>query len=263
MAVICFVGGFITGRSVPGKRGAFAALLAAFVLFVVIIVGTHGVAVKFGSLVTKLAVLAALAMAVSVMSGYVAGRGIRNEAFRTSLASTLIGLILVTGSIIGIKRSVGQVLTIAEALAPSAGSKEDSDVRAPETCRTNLKALYSAMNMYAQDWGGLPPAANWDANKEFVSRVPHNSELHCPAVSNGHDSRYGYAYNTAVAGKSLGTAATLKQMKDATKTPLLYDSSNLSAGAADAYTSLATPGRHHGKDYVLYLDGHIEAVSPK
>ncbi len=263
VAVVCFWGGFATGKFVPGKRGGLAAVLTAIVLAIVIIAGTHGLAVKYGSLVTRLAILAALAMDVSLLGGYVCGRGIRKTTYRTSLASLLISLLLVTGSIVGIKRSVAQVLTIAEALEPTQSSPSDTDSHGKESCRQNLQALYSAMSMYAQDWGGLPPAANWASNSDFISRVPHNSELHCPAVSNGHDNKFGYAYNTAVAGRSLGMLSSIKQMKGASKTPLLYDSSNLSASASDAFSSLPIPGRHQGRDYVLYLDGHIEAVTPK
>ncbi len=263
MAVVCFLGGLATGKLVPGKRGATASLLAAVIVAVVIIAGTHGIAVKYGSLVTRLAVLASIAMVVAIIGGYGCGRGLRTTAYRTALANLLISMLLVIGAIVGIKRSVGQVLTIAEALEPAQSAKSDPDSPRHETCRQNLQALYSAMNMYAEDWGGLPPSANWAGNNDFVSRVPHNSELHCPAVSNGHDSKFGYAYNTAVAGKSLGSATSLKQMKGASTTPLLYDSSNLAASAADAFKSLPKPGRHHGKDYVLYLDGHIDAVTPR
>ena len=56
---------------------------------------------------------------------------------------------------------------------------------------------------------------------------------------------------------------TLKDMPDAAKTPLLYDSTDLAKNAHDSLTSLPKPGRHGGKNNILFCDGHIESVAPK
>jgi prepilin-type processing-associated H-X9-DG protein len=37
----------------------------------------------------------------------------------------------------------------------------------------------------------------------------------------------------------------------------------MAKNAHDPLTSLPRPGRHGGRDNILYCDGHIEAVAPK
>jgi prepilin-type processing-associated H-X9-DG protein len=52
-------------------------------------------------------------------------------------------------------------------------------------------------------------------------------------------------------------------MPDAAKTPLAFDSSTLTKNAHDPMTSLPKPGRHGGRNNILFCDGHIEMVEPK
>ena len=172
----------------------------------------------------------------------------------------LVGVVSML-SIQNARSKIEIVLQLAKSISPDNSSGTDVD-SAQHSCPANLKALWTAFNLYAQDWDAFPLAPNWCKNSDLVSRVPHNSELHCPAVSNGHDSNYGYAYNDKLSGLSLGTKTALSQLPHASTTPLLYDSSNLSESAHDAFTSLPVPGRHDGKDYVVYLDGHVASVTP-
>ena len=143
-------------------------------------------------------------------------------------------------------------------------AKDEYKPETNKTCPENLKGLYNAFAQYAELNDSLPPADKWEENTDFTSRVPQDAWLHCPAVSNGHDDKFGYAYNTALAGKKLNlNGKPLNTYPDAAKMPLLYDSTNLSKNAQDAVTSLPKPGRHSGRNNILYLDGHVEAVAPK
>ena len=83
-------------------------------------------------------------------------------------------------------------------------------------------------------------------------------------MSNRHDAHFGYALNDALAGKKLNlNGKPLKTLPNASTTPLLYDSTNVSKNAHDAVASLPRPGRHGGRNNILYLDGHVAAVAPK
>lgn len=172
----------------------------------------------------------------------------------------LVGVVSLL-SILNARSKIDIVLQLAKSISPENSPVKDADTDR-RSCPANLKALWTAFNLYAQDWDALPLAPNWCKNSDLVSRVPHNYELHCPAVSNGHDTVYGYAYNDKLSGLSLGTKTGLNQLPNASTTPLLYDSSNLTESAHDAFTSLPVPGRHSGKDYVVYMDGHVAAVTP-
>ena len=111
--------------------------------------------------------------------------------------------------------------------------------------------------MYVQDNDALPPGDNWNTNEELVSKVRQNEWLHCPSVSNRTDDKFGYALNEALLGKKL-QGKTLKELPDAAKTPLLFDSSNLAVNAYGDLSLLPIPGRHQGKNNILYCDGHVE-----
>ena len=143
-------------------------------------------------------------------------------------------------------------------------AKDEYKPETNKTCPENLKGLYNAFTQYAELNDSLPPADKWEENMDFTSRVPQDTWLHCPVVSNGHDDKFGYAYNTALGGKKLNlNGKPLSTFPDAAKTPLLYDSTNLGKNAQDPSASLPKPGRHGGRNNILYLDGHVEAVAPK
>jgi prepilin-type processing-associated H-X9-DG protein len=129
---------------------------------------------------------------------------------------------------------------------------------ANKDCPENLKSLYFAFAQYVEGNGSTPTADKWMDNDEIASKVQKEEWFHCPEVSNRHDARYGYAYNDAIAGRAMN-GKKLSEMPNAAHTPLLYDSSNLAKSAHDAFASLPVPGRHGGRNNVLYCDGHVEA----
>ncbi|MDE2127705.1 MAG: hypothetical protein KGJ62_14065 [Armatimonadetes bacterium] len=154
----------------------------------------------------------------------------------------------------------GKIVSLANRIG-IAGGAVSYKPEVNKSCIQNLHSLYLAFSMYAQDYDALPPAAGWLQNPDLVSKVRENTWLHCPAVSNRHDDKYGYAMNDAVSGMPMH-GRDLKQTPHAAETALVYDSSNLAISAHDRFSSLPSPGRHAGKDNVLYMDGHVAAVAP-
>lgn len=124
-----------------------------------------------------------------------------------------------------------------------------------KTCPENLKQLYNAVMLYADSWdNALPPAEIWMS--AIRENVPKDEWLHCPEVAGEGGEQYGYAMNA-----TLGSKRVL-DIKDAAKTPLFYDSTDVKMDAHDFVNSLPKPGRHGGRNNILYLDGHIESVPP-
>ena len=118
------------------------------------------------------------------------------------------------------------------------------------SCPKDLKKLYDAMMNYAQSWDDtLPPANSWgSAITDPMQAFADSSMLKCPNAT-----QYGYAMNSAVGGKRL------ESIKNKATTPLLYDSSDLKLNANDDVKSLPVPGRHDGQNYIIYMDGHVDA----
>ncbi len=132
--------------------------------------------------------------------------------------AALWGFGLLVGSMMGPLRTLGQTAA----------------------CGSNLLRVTRAFQMYADDYEDkYPLGASWmDATKPYLDRP---DRLHCPSVSQGSDSRFGYAMNSDVSGKTRGKIADLE------KTPLVFDSTNISANSADAFKSLPRPGRHRSR----------------
>ncbi len=258
--ISAWIAGFIAYKAAAASKKAYIIRVSSIiggVFFLMLVFGTRSLALKYGSLITLEAELFGLGFCVAVVGGSILGSS-------TSGRLALPALFLFGALWAGITRSLVMrklydVVQIWKTFQPSV--PEASDATRPD-CANNLRNLWSAFNLYAQDWDALPPAAGWENNNDLISKVRKNQWLHCPAVSNGHDNNYGYAYNDKIAGKSLGDKSSLKEMPDASKMPLLYDSTNLSKNAHDSFTSLPKPGRHHGHDNVLYLDGHVGQVTP-
>ncbi len=118
-------------------------------------------------------------------------------------------------------------------------------------CPDNLAQIYKAVQFYADDWDSkLPPADHWmTAIKDNVK----DEQLHCPAVSHAGESRYGYAMNPALSGKRLNDVPKAQRAT----TPVFYDSTDLAPDAHAGPESMPKPGRHGGKDNVLFADGVV------
>lgn len=262
LALGAFLAGYTLGVRVTVPRRVAAGvgtLLAAALLDLVLLAATRGAAAKIGPLVTYQANRVAWAVGLALVGGYACGIVRKRNTSAAGVGIALVAVLVIVTLHSASARN-GEVIRVVRQL----GLDEKVVKYEPEKnkdCPNNLKSLYIAFSMYTQDWGALPPAANWLDNEDLTSKVRQNEWLHCPAVSNRHDDKYGYAYNTAVAGRSLN-GKPLNEMPDAAKTPLVYDSTDLAKNAHDAVTSLPHPGRHGGRNNILYCDGRVEAVAP-
>lgn len=117
----------------------------------------------------------------------------------------------------------------------------------PVICMTNLQQLSMALNIYAQDYGGIYPSTTSVWGKLDVPKAI----LQCPSDHTGN----GYGYNAALAGRrtddpSLPTPQLL---------PMVADCANA--------THLLTTGRdfdyRHGKKVIVgYVDGTVQMLPP-
>jgi prepilin-type processing-associated H-X9-DG protein len=149
-----------------------------------------------------------------------------------------------------------QQLGIGSARTKPAGPDTSLD------CSKSLEKIYLGFAHYVENNDALPPADKWMEDEDVRGGVAADEWFHCPAVSNRKDDKFGYAYNDAIANRKLG-GKKLSEMPDAAKTPLAFDSANLAKSAHDPMTSLPKPGRHGGRNNILFCDGHIESVAPK
>jgi prepilin-type processing-associated H-X9-DG protein len=122
------------------------------------------------------------------------------------------------------------------------------------SCYRNIRQQGLSLQMYAQDYDEIYPAANaWmDATAPYQGG---ETTLHCPTVSRAGSETYGYAYNQRLSRLQLAAIASPQT------TPMNYDSSNLARNASDAVSSLPAPGRHSKSNNVGYADGHARRVS--
>ncbi len=259
-ALVSFGVGVVLGshRGHPKVSQGIAAVIVAIV-YAVLLIGVHSLSVS-GTLVVIQTLLLIQILTLPLIIGFVTGQYRRRDRKDITRYASVTAALLSIVVLVWFERNIRAVVTIAK----DAGLLQTGVKYEPEknkACPDNLTSLYNALTIYAQDWDALPPAANWLDNDDLTSKIRQNEWLHCPAVSNRQDDKYGYAYNDAVAGRKLN-GKKLKELPDAAKTPLLYDSTNLAKNAYDAVTSLPKPGRHSGRNNILYLDGHVENVAP-
>lgn len=253
LALLLFLIG-LRARKTKARRGL---MVVAGTVTLILIGGAIPLVPKIGSLVLIEGMFLAVAFDLAILSGLVLGK--LQESVRL-WAGVLVAL-LVALDLFGFYRLNHGLVEAAKEMGWDL-SRKKYDPKADLDCPENLKKLYFAFSAYVDGNGSLPPVEKWMEDDELVSKVQKDEWLHCPAVSNRHDDKYGYAYNDAVAGRNL-QGKKLSAMPNAATTPLLYDSTNLAKSAHDALTSLPKPGRHGGHNFILYCDGHVEAVVPK
>jgi prepilin-type processing-associated H-X9-DG protein len=248
-----FIAAYITAKRVKSLIKALPAAIAAAAVWVIGLWLLSRTELKIGGQHATIGPLSWLGWASggSILAGCLAGSAMSGGRGR--------GLVL-AGAALLIACASGDVMVARDVLAIIKQVLPSEPAYKPElnkTCPDNLKQLYTAMMIYADSWDGtLPPADGWlDKIKDNVSQ---NEWLHCPEVSPERTgTKYGYAYNEEVAGKRIS------ELQDAGKTPLIYDSTNLEPGAHDAAASLPKPGRHAGRNNVVFVDGNVSAEAPK
>lgn len=255
-AVVLALGTIAVARASSGRKGVQTFLGIATALWAI---GCIGASVAFASKIGPVIVAEGVFLALGPAFALAAGTRSETQSASAARVRVTVALLLLACDLGGFYSLNHRIVELADSL----GFGKPHGVVAPtadKDCPDNLKSLYFAIEKYAESNGALPLADKWMDNEEITSRVQKDEWFHCPAVSNRHDANFGYAFNDAVAGKMLD-GKKLSEMPGAATTPLLYDSSTLSKSAHDAFKSLPRPGRHGGKNSVLYCDGHIEQLA--
>jgi len=229
---------WIGGRR-AGANAWFAGLLTAL-LWGVGIWWVSGQTVKIGGTAVVLGPLSLLIPLVC--AGFVAG-GLFAIGGRPAVRS---GLVILAGGMIWSGVQLRPVLTLLREFQPAPAVPNARD----NTCPEHLKQLYNAAMLYSESWDGmLPPPDRWqDALKETLADASYAG---CPALG---AAAHGYAMNDKLGG------ARVSDLTGADAEPLFYDSSLPGPNACDAFASLPAPGRHAGRNNVVYSDGHVEVV---
>jgi prepilin-type processing-associated H-X9-DG protein len=254
--------GFMLGaRASDWRKPGGAIACTSFVLYLLLIGGSAPLAQKFGPIVTKRASIVLTCLVAGMVGGFGAGIKSRRKQAPGMALYVLVTGVVVAYSLMQFWSDNQQVKSAATELGLDKPRNTAPQQASAVSCPENLKHLYAALAEYASDWDGLPPAKAWmdciDTD-EFATVKAHPEWLRCPEAP--ASAGFGYAMNrSAVSGKLGGKA--LNALPNAAKTPLLYDSSDTGRNASDAFTSLPKPGRHRGKNYILYLDGHVDLVA--
>jgi prepilin-type processing-associated H-X9-DG protein len=263
LAVVAFLIGFRMGsRAETLHRSGVSLTIAAVVILAILVGGTYPLARQHGSAITSEMLYVTCAIDAALLGGFGAGRK-QQKRLPASVGIYLLTTIVVAALALGHMAQVNR--QILEGLQQLGIDRPRSDGQADvenKDCAQSLQELYKGFQHYVDTNDALPPAQGWMDQEDLKGGVQKDAWMHCPAVSNRHDEKYGYAYNEAIAGRKL-SGKKLNAMPEAAKTPLLYDSTSLTRSAHDALTSLPKPGRHGGRNHILYCDGHVDAVAPK
>jgi prepilin-type processing-associated H-X9-DG protein len=114
-----------------------------------------------------------------------------------------------------------------------------------------MKQLCMAAQLYAKDWGKLPPAEGWvDALEPYLK---NKALLHCPAAA--AQPAVSYAFNRALA------EMPLVQLEKPARTILFYETASADPSPSGTGEDLPKPGRHGGRCVIGFADGHVEVVA--
>ncbi len=257
LCVLAFAAGAAVGfRTKDTGRSGRNLVVAVGLIALLLIGGTYPLATVVGPIIVMLAGYLSCALGAALLGGYGAGRK-RSKGIPKGVALYLVVTGLVTA--LALARMFGLLNPLVA--IDKQFHTEKYAAKTDKNCAENLQSLYFAFGKYVEYNDGLPPAESWQDQDDLKAAIQKDEWLHCPAVSNRHDNQFGYAYNVALSGRKL-QGKKLNKMPDAATTPLLYDSTNLAKNAHDSQTSLPKPGRHGGKNNILFCDGHIESVAP-
>jgi prepilin-type processing-associated H-X9-DG protein len=123
-------------------------------------------------------------------------------------------------------------------------------------CLSKLKQSGVAILIYQEDNDELFPLRDsWmDTTFEYRKR---DEVLHCPLlqVESKNKDIYGYCFNAELSAAKTPANPREKEM--------LFESVNLARNASGSLASLPSPGRHKGKNNVVFADCHAKArVTP-
>jgi len=254
--------GFGVGVRASGKGAGVGIGIAILVILAIVAGGAKSQESKVGPLIVYEGGWFASALNFALVGGYIAGKARRaGDGAKRALLPILCGVIALT-SLFSMGRELRHLVNVLQTLGVGQSRAKPAGPDTSLNCKQSLKQIYAGFVKYADINDALPPAAKWMDEEDLRGGVQADEWFHCPTVSNRKDDKYGYAFNDTLAGKKLN-GKKLSEMPDASKTPLVYDSSSLAKNAHDPVSSLPRPGRHGGRNNILYCDGHIEAAAPK
>jgi len=256
-----FAAGFAVGARRENRGAGIGVGVAILVILAVFVGGAKAMESRVGTLIVYEGSWFASALNFALAGGYIAGKYRATADLSKRAVPVLCGAIAVF-SIYLMGARLHQLVEVLQTLGVGAARAKPTGPDTSLNCKESLNKIYLGFQHYADVNDALPPAAKWIDEEDLRGAVQADEWFHCPTVSDRKDDKYGYAYNDALAGRKLN-GKKLAEIPDAAKTPLVFDSSVLSKNAHDALTSLPRPGRHGGRNNILYCDGHIETVAPK
>lgn len=138
---------------------------------------------------------------------------------------------------------------VAIAMPVYAGSYRSG---ASTACMSNMKQIGLAALMYSADHNDRFPSANhWES--EALIDYTKNRELYCPSAP-GH--RFGYAMNRAMSG------INTTKIKEPAKQLAFFESAACLPDASGSEQLMPRPGRHRGRNTVVYVDGSAKRIDP-
>ena len=124
------------------------------------------------------------------------------------------------------------------------------------TCRSNLKQVAMGASMYSQDYDDrLMPAVGW--MDRIDPYIKNDNVFKCPTLFESEPKAYGYAFNRVLSRRRL------RNIPRVDATPLAYDSDQLIRSTFDDVASVPFPGRHHGGNNFVFVDGHAKWFNEK
>lgn len=246
-----FVAGFVGGRKAKSLPNALLAAVAPAILWIAIWTWLSKAGMRIGKESVTLPLdLFAIPTVLSLFGGAMAGT--------TDKPVRVIGTLAALCGLAYFGNGVWKIYSVARLATAGAGDAGPDTNPENKTCPERLKKLYDAVMLYSDSWDGqLPPADHWmSALRDKTQQFGEEEYLHCPAVSTGKDSRYGYAMNRDIGGKRV------KEIKDAARTPLFFDLEDTSLNANAPASAIPSPGRHAGKSNIVFADGHLGQKQP-
>jgi hypothetical protein len=119
-------------------------------------------------------------------------------------------------------------------------------------CRSNLRDLTRALQMYCQDYDGVLPAPGiWTGGIWFYHKSP--SATRCP----NDTSTYGYAMNRSLPGRKCAS------FPDPGATVAFFESDLHRPNAEGSASDVVGRPRHHSGNWYSFLNGDVKrAVAP-
>jgi hypothetical protein len=155
------------------------------------------------------------------------------------------------GRLAALSAGAGVLLLISGVIREiAAGEARGRRETARRYCRSNLKQLSIALEMYCQDWNDhCPPAAGWD--RELYPYIKNPGVFVCGGDTRGSGF---YALNANIAGRHLPTALRGPGT-------VAFFETNLTRSTSGGVSLLADPPRHVFGNSYAFLDGSVRRLA--